>query len=116
MIILHNVNDKASRDFVALYGEGNDVYDWYNGGYELWNNGTNTLGISTFPSVIIELPAYDTIPTGAPGFELAGGVEVEVETIPAGTQMVIHKPVSLDDVNAEITEFNTTYDKNVSLV
>ena len=106
MIILHNVYDKASRDFVALYGEGNDVYDWYNGGYELWNNGTNTLGISTFPAVIIELPAYDTIP----------GWNGRVETIPAGTQMVISEPVSLDDVNAEITKFNTTYDKNVSLV
>ena len=29
MIILHNKHDKESREFLAKYGQGNTIIDWY---------------------------------------------------------------------------------------
>lgn len=51
MIILHSEHDKASREFVSLYGEGHTVLNYQ----ESIQNYSN---ISAFPSVVINVPAH----------------------------------------------------------
>ena len=51
MIIYHSQHDKNSRDFITKYGDGHTVYD-----YPSCIEQCNT--ISSFPSIVIEVPAY----------------------------------------------------------
>jgi len=56
MIILHNIHSKKSREFVEKYQAGSTIFDWYNDGMEQWSALGGTLQVSTFPSVVIDIP------------------------------------------------------------
>ena len=51
MIILHNQHDKSSREFIDKYGNSNIVYD-YPKCLEYYDC------ISSFPTIVIDVPAY----------------------------------------------------------
>lgn len=59
--VLHSAQDADSREFLKTVPPAVPVYDWYDGGRELWQK--RTWQISAFPSVVLELPAL-TMPGG----------------------------------------------------
>ena len=72
MIILHNSQDQASRDFVATNGEGHTVIDWYSDQRATYTGPTP----SAFPSVV--------------DMDAAGG------------PVIIRMPVDIADAEAQI--------------
>lgn len=90
MLILHNREDKASRDFVATYGNqpGVTVLDWYDeAARQQWLDAGGTLAISAFPSVLLRHDTYTV--------ETDGGEQ----TVEAGWD-VLRLPESIDPLPA----------------
>lgn len=53
MIILHNVNDAASRAFVEAHPEADRVIDWYDhDALKSWIAEGGRLDVSSFPAII----------------------------------------------------------------
>ena len=99
-IIIHNIHDKASREFVAAYGNRNDVVVLEDDGYSVR---LKYPYISAFPTVIINTPSY----TDSPIAEESGGVFIKLDinvddlVIPAGIEY-ISCPKNWDDVQSRI--------------
>jgi hypothetical protein len=55
-IIIHNIHDKASREFVAAYGNRNDVTVLEDDGLHVR---LTFPYISAFPTVVIPTPSYE---------------------------------------------------------
>ncbi len=87
MIILHNPEDKASRDFVEQHGSGHTVLSYPDcvAQYPY---------ISAFPSVVVDVPATLAV-------DEAGQPTSEV--IPAHYELV-RMPETWSDVDAYLTE------------
>ena len=59
IVIIHNLHDKTSRDFIALHGSRNDVVVVVDDGHDV------RLAfpyISAFPTIVIPTPAYTSDP------------------------------------------------------
>ena len=71
-IIIHNIHDKASREFVAAYGNRNDVT-------VLEDDGLNVRlafpYISAFPTVVIPTPSYENIDENGTVTQIEGSIE-----------------------------------------
>ena len=94
MIVLHNHLSRESRNFVLNVATETDVIvDWYNGGRE------EIKGISSFPSVIVDIPEYNT-----PANE---ELEIGITTVPA-SRIAIREPTSIADIEAFLEEINVT--------
>lgn len=59
IIIIHNIHDKASRDFISAYGSRTDVTVLEDDGH---NVRLMFPYISAFPTVVIPTPEYTTPP------------------------------------------------------
>lgn len=100
MIILHNHLSRESRNFVLNVATETDVIvDWYNGGREEWFTAGEIKGISSFPSVIVDIPEYNT-----PANE---ELEIGITTVPA-SRIAIREPTSIADIEAFLEEINVT--------
>jgi len=71
-IIIHSIHDKTSRDFVAAYGNRNDVTVLEDDGYSVR---LTFPYISAFPTVVIPTPSYTES-----FISTDGGVEAIVDT------------------------------------
>lgn len=71
-IIIHNIHDKASREFVAAYGNRNDVT-------VLEDDGLNVRlafpYISAFPTVVIPTPSYENTDENGTVTQIEGSIE-----------------------------------------
>ena len=71
-IIIHNIHDKASREFVAAYGNRNDVT-------VLEDDGLNVRlafpYISAFPTVVIPTPSYENTDENGVITNVEGSIE-----------------------------------------
>ena len=71
-IIIHNIHDKASREFVAAYGNRNDVT-------VLEDDGLNVRlafpYISAFPTVVIPTPSYENTDENGIVTQIEGSIE-----------------------------------------
>ena len=71
-IIIHNIHDKASREFVAAYGNRNDVT-------VLEDDGLNVRlafpYISAFPTVVIPTPSYENTDEAGTVTQIEGSIE-----------------------------------------
>lgn len=71
-IIIHNIHDKASREFVAAYGNRNDVT-------VLEDDGLNVRlafpYISAFPTVVIPTPSYENTDEAGVITQIEGSIE-----------------------------------------
>ncbi len=71
-IIIHNIHDKASREFVAAYGNRNDVT-------VLEDDGLNVRlafpYISAFPTVVIPTPSYENTDENGVITQIEGSIE-----------------------------------------
>ena len=114
MIVLHNSGDKASRDFVASLGArpGLVVLDWYKGGREEWMARGGNMGVSAFPAIVVEVPAYLTPATESMGkIEAIDGTATQLYDQhpavmhPARTEM-IRKPLNMVEVQGALDKFN----------
>ena len=71
-LIIHNIHDKASREFVAAYGNRNDVT-------VLEDDGLNVRlafpYISAFPTVVIPTPSYENTDENGIVTQIEGSIE-----------------------------------------
>lgn len=73
MIVLHNKEDKSSREYVAALPSDVQVLDWYNpADRQAWLDAGGTLGISAFPSVLNRHDRYvdDAAVEHEPGWDV----------------------------------------------
>ena len=71
-IIIHNIHDKASREFVAAYGNRNDVTVLEDDGLKV------RLAfpyISAFPTVVIPTPSYENTDENGVVTKIDGSIE-----------------------------------------
>ena len=115
MIILHNCQDKDSRDFLAaILGTlpdhndfvdgkievgGHTIYCWYHGGREAWWEIAGTDKVSAFPSVIVDVPEHDI-----PLVDIQGQ-QTGLRRV-AAHQSALRKPASVADVQAHLDDIN----------
>jgi hypothetical protein len=100
MIILHNHMSRTSREFVATHGEGNTVISWYEGGREVWTAAGGTDKVSTFPSIMVDIPAHK-IPE-----RLGVNDMILPEVDVAAQQGMIREPTSMLDIQNWIDTMN----------
>ena len=96
--ILHNSLDADSRRFVEVNGTGHKVIDWYSDGAarQAYLDAGNPYP-STFPSVLIDVPAYYQEPVCVDGVIISEGGDI------AAHSELIRLPASWDDVDAFIS-------------
>jgi len=98
MIILHNIYDKNSREFIDYIKNQNEphvVIDWYNGGREHYEKCAGHKMCQTFPSVVIHVPAHkEKIPL----------TEVIVDIDEAHIHCC--EPSTLEDIQNKLNEIN----------
>ena len=108
MIILHNYMSKASREFVAAYGEGNTVISWYEGGREAWIAAGGTDKVSAFPSIVVDMPAY----------KVPERLGLDDQTLPEhfipAEVVMIRKPTSLNDISDWIAAKNMILNRSTA--
>lgn len=83
-IIIHNIQDKASREFVASYGSRSDVVVLEDDGYRVRKMFPY---ISAFPTVIIPTPAY-TIPGDVTLDENGNPLIIPEQSFPASIEYI----------------------------
>jgi len=71
-IIIHNIHDKASREFVAAYGNRNDVTVLEDDGYSVR---LTFPYISAFPTVVIPTPSYENTDENGVITNVEGSIE-----------------------------------------
>jgi len=84
VIIIHNIQDKASREFVSLYGSRSEVTVLEDDGYRVRKMFPY---ISAFPTVIIPTPAY-TIPGDVTLDENGNELIIPEQTFPASIEYI----------------------------
>ena len=71
-IIIHNIHDKASREFVAAYGNRNDVTVLEDDGLHVR---LTFPYISAFPTVLISTPSYENTDENGVVTNVEGSIE-----------------------------------------
>lgn len=98
MIILHNSKCRYCRDFVDTYGGGAFIFDWYEGGHELWLSLGFTNRVSQFVSVPVYVPSY--LYDGPTGVETIPEIpQLPLSGVPNGMATI---QAELDRINADL--------------